>query len=185
MQTLIVHFVWHIQQKKDTQMALQDLDKQTKELFEKAANYCAREEQCPSQVRTKLYQWGAGRADAETIITLLKEQRFLDEQRYAEAFCQSKTRYQHWGRLKIEAHLQQKGIPSQTIATAMATIDDGQYLEVLLDVAEKKWSTLPQSPQRRTKLVTFLLSRGYEMALAQKTATLVAQNDGEDSSDTE
>jgi SOS response regulatory protein OraA/RecX len=56
-------------------------------------------------------------------------------------------------------------VPPKFITEALAEIPDEEYRNILLDVANMKWSsysTTEPVAKRRSKLVTFLASRGFE-----------------------
>ena len=69
--------------------------------LERARRWCAAEERCESGVREKLAAWGAGSGDADDIVASLTEEGYLDDGRYARAYCESKVLRQHWGRQKV------------------------------------------------------------------------------------
>ena len=56
-------------------------------------------------------------------------------------------------------------MPPKFITEALADVPDEEYSNIMLDVAQTKWNTYsPSDPaaKRRSKLVTFLASRGFE-----------------------
>ena len=67
----------------------------------RAAALCARSEQAESDVRAKLLAWGLTPASAAQVIERLQDEHFLDEQRYARAYCRDKFNFNGWGRIKI------------------------------------------------------------------------------------
>ena len=134
-------------------------------LLARAERYFANEEQCRTSVRKKLCDWGASPDASTKIVTRLIDQGFIDERRYARAYVSAKLRNQKWGRLKVIYQLRSKQVPPKFITEALAEIPDEEYRNILLDVAKTKWDTYsPTEPtaKRRSKLVTFLASRGYE-----------------------
>jgi SOS response regulatory protein OraA/RecX len=61
--------------------------------------------------------------------------------------------------------LRSKQVPPKFITEALGEIPDDEYRNILLDVANTKWQTYDPNEtkaKRRSKLVTFLASRGYE-----------------------
>ena len=139
-------------------------------LLARAERYCANEEQCRTSVRKKLCDWGATPDSSSKIVTRLIDQGFIDERRYARAYVSSKLRNQKWGRLKVIYQLRSKQVPPKFITEALAEIPEEEYRNILLDVAKTKWDTYPDTEptnKRRSKLVTFLASRGYEAPVIQ------------------
>ncbi len=144
---------------------VQNLTESEMSLLAKAERYCANEEQCRTSVRKKLCDWGATPDSSDKIVARLIDQGFIDERRYARAYVSSKLRHQKWGRLKVIYQLRSKQVPPKFITEALGEISDEEYRNILLDVAETKWTSYaPTEPiaKRRSKLSTFLASRGYE-----------------------
>ena len=144
---------------------VQNLTEEEMSLLARAERYCANEEQCRTSVRKKLCDWGATPNTSTKIVNRLIDQGYIDERRYARAYVASKLRNQKWGRLKVIYQLRSKQVPPKFITEALAEIPDEEYRNILIDVAKTKWDTYsPTEPtaKRRSKLVTFLASRGYE-----------------------
>ena len=132
------------------------------ELKSKAEAYCATAEHCPSELTTKLQQWGANPDDIEDIIAHLKAQRYINEERYCRAFAHDKVLYQGWGRIKIRATLYAKHLPANDIQIALDSIDETEYFDTLKRVmATKKRAIKSNDPMAREKLIRFCLQRGF------------------------
>ena len=131
----------------------------------RARVYCASAEQCVWSVSQKLETWGASSDDAAMVIERLVEEGYLDERRYARAYCESKMLRGGWGRMKVVYQLRAKRLPREVIDEAVAAVDDEAYMEVLREAAEKKWSSLRDGDAavRRRKTASFLAQRGYTM----------------------
>ena len=144
---------------------VQNLSEEEMSLLARAERYCANEEQCRTSVRKKLCDWGASMEASGKIVTRLIDQGFIDERRYARAYVSAKLRTQKWARLKVIYQLRSKQVPPKFITEALAEIPDEEYRSILLDVANMKWNsynTTEPTNKRRSKLVTFLASRGFE-----------------------
>ena len=128
------------------------------ELTSRAESYCARAEHCASEVRTKILVWGGTPAQAETIISHLYDNHYLDDARYCCAYTHDKLLYQHWGKVKIRAMLQARQLPAAEIQSALQNIDETEYNRILLAVLATK-KNAPRESQIR-----FLLQRGFEYA---------------------
>lgn len=131
------------------------------------ATLCARCEHAEGDLRKKLREWGIGTRDADAIISRLKQERYLDNERFARAYCRDKLRFNGWGRVKIAYMLKVKGIEQEFIDEALAQIDDEQYASILNEALEAKARTLnDKGPQQvRASLLRFAASRGFEPAL--------------------
>ena len=132
------------------------------QLRAKAEAYCASAEHCCSEVRIKLQQWGATAEQTDEILAHLQRYRFVDEQRYCNAFVHDKLLYQGWGRMKMRAQLQAKHLSTAAIEQALNEIDRDTYMSVLTRVlATKKRSIKSADPQAREKLIRFAMQRGF------------------------
>ncbi len=135
----------------------------TRELENKAAQYCARRETCESEIRVKLSQWGALPGQIDIIVDRLIENNFIDHQRYANAFVHDKWMFNKWGKTKIKYALLQKGIDEQTIDQALEQIPAQEYKQTLIRLLKNKLSnTKEQGLKLRQKLFNFALNKGYE-----------------------
>ena len=132
-----------------------------------SARYCAANEACRQTLRQKLYAWGAAADEAAAIVDWLVAGGYIDEERFAKAYVDSKVRYQQWGRKKIEFQLRGKGLDAATIRHALQGIDEETYLGVLANLARTKAKSLPAADpdNRRLRLTSYLMGRGFEYDL--------------------
>ena len=98
----------------------------------------------------------------------LHRRRFVDDARFARAFARDKSRFQGWGRRKIENELRLRRIPAPAIAEAISEVDQQDYTDKAAAVLARKAAGMerPLSYADRTKLMRFMLTRGYEASLA-------------------
>ena len=146
-----------------------DLPKTNKNIDEKAAlakaeHYCAYQERSQQEVRDKLYEWGAYPSIIEKVISALIESNFLNEERFANAYVTGKFRQKGWGRVKIKLGLKQKKVSEPLIKKALKSIDEDDYMQMLIKVIDKKSAMLNEKNtyKRQYKLHQYALSRGYE-----------------------
>lgn len=133
--------------------------------------YCAYQERCHSEVKEKLYGYGLFPNEVDQIVAYLITENYLNEERFAEAFASGKFRMKHWGKIKIKQALKQKHISDYCIKKALNEIDGDEYYGVLKKVAEKKSKSIKEAKgvsksqkeyQKKMKLISYLLSRGFE-----------------------
>ena len=131
----------------------------------KAEAYCSLTERCTDDVLRKLEQWGAPSDAFDAIIESLKKERYIDEQRYANAFVRDKYRFNQWGRIKIAQALRMKHVASDCICSAIDEIDEEEYTSVLTSLLEKKHKSVKASTEyeRNGKVIRFALGHGYDM----------------------
>jgi regulatory protein len=130
----------------------------------KAESYCAYQERSQQEVRSKLYDWGLWPNEVEEVISELIENNFLNEERFARAYVSGKFNIKHWGKIKIKQGLKLKKITDKMIAIALNTIDYDEYLQTILNTAEKKLPLIKEKDvyKRKYKLTTYLMSKGFE-----------------------
>ena len=144
-------------------------------LLNKAATYASRYEHCESEVREKLASWGATDEEVEAIIEYLVEERYIDNQRYANSYTKDKFRFNHWGKYKISMMLRSKNIESEFIEKALNQIDNEEYLEKLQQILRDKLRSLKYSSEyeKKGKLFKFAQSRGFESSAISKVIDLI------------
>jgi regulatory protein len=135
--------------------------------LKKAMALCASREFCISDIRGKLDSWSVEEKDSARIISRLISEKFIDEERYCLAYVKDKFRYNRWGKIKIAAGLKLKKIPSATVSSALAIIDEDEYRKVLneLIAAHRKKTKSKNQYDLKGKLMRFGLSRGFESHL--------------------
>ena len=142
-----------------------------KQAIEKAASYCAAQERCSTDVRSKLFEWGLTPEDVEQAVAELIVQGFLNEERFAKAFARGKFHTRQWGRKKIAYELKRKNISQNCIRIALLEIDETEYLATIERLIEKKSKEIRTSEPfiRKKKLCGYLLSKGFEYELILKS----------------
>jgi len=135
-----------------------------KTIYEKLANYCAYQERCVVDVKQKLQKLKVDKEEFNAYINKLKTANFLNEDRYVKYFVAARTK-KKWGKAKIKSALGVKRIDSSIVQKYLDDIDVENYEEQMRLAAEKKWKTIKGETlrERKTKLMRFLLSKGYEM----------------------
>jgi regulatory protein len=143
-----------------TEMKFYDL----KEAYLRASSYCAYQERSQDDVRERLREWNIRGEDAESVISRLIEENFLNEERFAKAFVGGKFRMKQWGRLKIRQELRSHGLTEACIKLAMKEINEQEYRQTLYRLLEKKNELLKDEETviRKQKLIRYVLSKGYE-----------------------
>ncbi len=138
--------------------------------LQKIKQYCAYQERCHKEVKKKLYSYGLHKNEVESIIADLIENNYLNEERFALQFAGGKFRMKHWGRKKIQYELQQKGVSSYSIKTALKELDENDYTKTLHKLASAKWNNLAAEHYltRQAKTQSYLLQKGFEPALVSK-----------------
>lgn len=136
----------------------------------KLQRYCAYQDRCHQEVRSKLIELGCYGQDLEEVIASLIEEKFLDEERFARSFARGKFRMKQWGRARIRQELKMRNISDYCIRKAMEEISEQEYFETLLEVLEKRATQIAEGDDfaRKGKLAQYAMSRGFEAELVWK-----------------
>ncbi len=139
-------------------------------LLLKVERFCAYRERCCFEVLQKLQELDANEEEKEKVLASLKEDDYLNEERFAKLFTSGKFRMKRWGKNKIRAELRMKKVPDKYIVNGLNTISDDDYLKTLLHLIQKKERELKSKDpkNKKQKIGMYLLSKGYESELIWK-----------------
>lgn len=145
------------------------------EALQKLQHYCAYQDRCHREVRTKLIKMGVYGDELEEIIIELIRENFLNEERFAKSFARGKFRLKRWGKNRILRELKMRDISDYCIRKAMEEINDEDYHQTLQAVLIKKVKTLKDSNtfKRNQKLAQYAIRRGFEAALVWEEIKLL------------
>ena len=140
------------------------------EALRRAAALCSRQEQCSSHILEKLNHWNIPEEAAHRIITVLKKEKYLDDQRYATFYTRDKFRLNGWGKVKISVMLRRAGIPDSVIRQALNEIDEESYFNACARLISQKSATLTDKNHftRKGKLFRHAAQRGFESELIHR-----------------
>ena len=135
-----------------------------KEAYTKMAVLCSKVEKCSPEVKKRLMELGVEKYDAEAIIDRLKDEKFIDDERYARAYVREKSRVNQWGRVKITYFLKQKGLAEKYIHAGMEEIDEEKYVQLLLKTMKDKAKTIKSKNKfdKMGKIIRYTQNRGFE-----------------------
>lgn len=133
------------------------------------AGLCARSEQCENDLRQKIARTGLSKDDSDAIIEFLRDNKYLDEHRFARAYCMDKVRFAGWGIMKIRQGLMAKRVPPAIISEAIGEIDRKEYIAALKRVGIAKARTLDlHTADDRGKFYRYMAARGFEASLISR-----------------
>ncbi len=139
---------------------MQDKDK----LYKSLANTCAKREQSPFDIRKKLNNKKIPIEIQNEIISKLKQENFINENRYAQLYINDKFKLNGWGKIKIKYQLRAKQIDENIINQNINNIPEEKYKNKCKDLAINKLKQLKNevASTKKTKLIRFLTGRGFE-----------------------
>lgn len=136
----------------------------TKDLLDKIRHYCAYQERCHKDVRTKLLNLSFSGEDLEEVISLLISEDFLNEERFARSYCRGKFNQNNWGKQKIIQHLKQKEVSEYCIRKGIEEINEEKYQQLFDKLFQKKWESLAPEKNhwiKRRKILDYLTTKGF------------------------
>ncbi|HKZ68407.1 MAG TPA: regulatory protein RecX [Chitinophagaceae bacterium] len=138
--------------------------------LQKLKHYCAYQERCHSEVKEKLYNLGVWKKDQDAIISMLIEEDYLNEERFAIAFAGGKFRMKQWGKTKIKYELRQRQVSDYSIKKALQQIKENEYSATLKKLAKEKQASLKNEQHfiKKKKTMDYLLQKGFEMELVRE-----------------
>ena len=144
-----------------------DKKKSEKDIIKKIHKYCAIQERCKSDIEKKLHEWGINEDKRESLIEELIDKEFVDEERFAILFSNSKFRIRKWGRIKISYELKKKFLRSSDIEKGLESINKREYIDALIDLLKKKFSSIKEADifRKKQKVSNYLIQKGYESEL--------------------
>jgi regulatory protein len=144
------------------------------QVFQKLSALCARAEHCQHDMLEKMRQWDVDEETQARVMGRLVKERYVDDQRYAEAFVRDKVRYNQWGRRKVEQALWLKHIDDEVARLALDAIDDDEYVDILKPLlAQKRRSVKARNDyELNMKLMKWALGRGFTMDIIRQCLTI-------------
>lgn len=138
--------------------------------LKRLAAFCSKAERCKADIKKKLDYWEIPGQEQVLIIKELENNNFLNEDRYASAFINDKSKYNKWGAVKIRFELKKKGIAVSVIDRHLTSIDREENLERLrLLLINKQKTVKGKNPYEvRQKLIRFALGRGFTFEEIEK-----------------
>lgn len=133
-------------------------------LLNKIQRYCAYQDRCHQEVRSKLLSMKVYGEELEELIGDLIQEGFLNEERYAKSYVRGKFRIKKWGRVKIEQNLKQKNISAYCIKQGLMEISEKDYATALDALIHQEVRKLTP-PINKIKLTKKIMLKGYEYPL--------------------
>ncbi|MCP4458872.1 MAG: hypothetical protein GY816_12745 [Cytophagales bacterium] len=138
-----------------------------KRLKQSALRFTAYHERAPKEVADKLAEWNATPEEIALLLKELKEENFINEERFARAFCHDKFSFNKWGKHRISQEIKKYDLPTKVIEQGLDYINQEEYNSTLADLAELKWNRLKESDifKKKQKTANYLIQKGYESDL--------------------
>ena len=137
--------------------------KTEQEAYLTLAALCAQAEHCQYEMLEKMRRWEVPEDAQARIMAKLIKERYVDDERYAQAFVKDKIRYNKWGRRKVEQALWQKRVDEDIRKRVLDDVDDAEYLSALRPLLKQKRKTIKAKNdyELNQKLMRFAVGRGF------------------------
>ncbi|MDY3119179.1 MAG: regulatory protein RecX [Peptoniphilus sp.] len=97
----------------------------------------------------------------DSVVDYLSDYGFLNDREYALLFSRDKRKINGYGPVKIAYSLRQKGVSDANITQALEEFNEDMEEALIEKIVEKKYITDGALNKDWTKIVRFLLSRGF------------------------
>ena len=141
-----------------------------KRAFASLAKYCSSTERSPHQLLRKMKQWSVEESFHESLLDKLRNENFLNEERFARAFAHDKLEFNQWGKNKIKFELRNHWLDEDTIFLGLDDIDESRYGEIALSLIKKKEKGLKKEIteiQKNNKVLSYMVQKGFEIELVK------------------
>lgn len=137
------------------------------EAQKKLENYCAYQERCHKDVKSKLREMKMIPEAIDKILVHLIEHNYLNEERFAKAFVRGKFRIKKWGKNRLIRELKFREISKYSIESGLKEINLEEYNEVLDELVKKRIAQVKEQNvyKKKRKVADYLLYRGWESHL--------------------
>jgi regulatory protein len=137
--------------------------------------YLSRRERTVAEVRRRLGREGLQDAVIDEAISVLADQGYLDDDRFARLFVQDKRELEEWGRDRIRRGLLGRGIEREVIDEALGEGDESD-LDRALALLNRRFPTPPRERRERDRALGVLIRKGYDPDLALDALTAYARS---------
>jgi len=148
---------------------------------EKIRYFCNYRERCEQEVRLKLRKLGAQGDRTESMLSELRAEGFVNDERFARLFAGGKSRINKWGRVRISLELRKRGISGTTIDLGLGEIDEEAYRNTALKLGTAYLGRMKfKNPRERMpRMAAYLIRKGYEPELCRELSIRLAAHDGD------
>lgn len=145
--------------------------------MERLKTLCVRSEQCEFEVERKMFNWGINTTDRNEIISVLREERFIDNERFAKSYANDKAKFSCWGPYKIKMELSKRRINSAIINKVVSEIENEIWKNAILKCVRSKSRNLDIRGEggkgNREKIYRYLLGRGFPSSASLKAVSFI------------
>ena len=140
------------------------------EIQKKLEYYCSYQERCHSEVFNKIMKLTTDYKDANSVITKLIDDGYLNETRFCKEFSIGKFKHKNWGKNRIISELKKRKISIKNIEIGLMEIDEYIYLKKFNELFEKQLDkhNRKNDVYTKKKIFNYFHYRGWEKDLIFK-----------------
>jgi len=140
-------------------------------VYNYALSVLSRQAKSEKQLIDKLKEKGYDNQFIDNAIIKLKQQKYIDDERYSEMLINSKINVSKYGKRRIKEALYEKGIDRETIDEKIEQLTEEDELKRAYSLGSKKLKTLKEEDTRKLfiKLSNYLINKGFEYGTVKKT----------------
>lgn len=132
----------------------------------RALKLLAMREHSRAELARKLGTHETAEGELAAVLDALAAKGFINETRVADSLVHRKAT--QWGSARVRRALQDKGLPPDVIAQAMADLP-GTEMERAAEVWQRRFGEPPADARERARQMRFLAARGFSGAVVGKT----------------
>ena len=102
----------------------------------------------------------------DAAVERLREEGWLDDDRYAKRFAEDKRMLERWGGERIAGDLRRRGVEPELIEAALSERERDDELRAAIEVLRDRLPSPPEDDRSRDRAWRLLVRRGYEPGLA-------------------
>ncbi|MGD9566729.1 MAG: regulatory protein RecX [Sedimentibacter sp.] len=144
-------------------------------VYNYALSVLSRYAKSEKQLRLKLKEKGYDINLIDNAILKLKQQKYIDDERYSDALINSKINISKFGKRRIKEALYEKGIDREIIDEKINQLSDDEELKRACTLLTKKVKSIKEDDTRKLtiKLSNVLINKGFEYSTVKKAVKQV------------
>lgn len=136
--------------------------------LKKMIHYCDYQDRCKKEIFTKLNTLELTDDDRDFVVEFLKDEGFINDERYCRSFVKGKLNLKKWGVNKIKLSLIAKGVDREIIDEVISEIDQESYKEELVNLLKSKKINESDPYKRKAKLIRYAVGKGYSLSMVME-----------------
>jgi regulatory protein len=152
----------------DAKMDALKAQDQQDQAFDRAVHFLSYRPRSRVEIERYLRRKGAGNPVPSDVMNRLEQAGYLDDEAFARFWVDNRQRFGPRGQRALGYELRQKGVSSQTIATALDGLDEERAAWQAIEGRLSKWNDLTHEQLRR-KATAFLQRRGFDYEVIHLT----------------